>query len=456
MRARIPACCLALCALAGCEKRPPPAPPSVDPGGTETITGTERLGWEQRAADTAELATVRYAIYVDGARSELAGATCGATRSADAFSCSAPIPRMPAGTHTLELASFVIDGSVLESARSAALRVTVLSSVALSAPNVAQGFSPASWPTTITTSDGVTLRLELVSDDVREPTDLAFAPDGHVFVAERGGSVRILSGARETVVTNGELLALALDPQFERTHFVFVVYRGASTSGGRGFSLARFREVSGTLGDRAILLDGVRAAADDASAALRFGPDGKLYAAFDDGGDPALAGDLASPNGKVLRLNADGSTPDDQAGATPLYSSAYHAARGLDWQPSTGMLWVADASALSAVDAEAAAERGRKRGVTRRTFALPRGLDASAMAFYRGPVPAFRGNLLIASTAGQQLLRVRFDPRDSSVIVSTERLLDHRIGAIHAVASASDGSIYITADHAIGRLVPVR
>jgi glucose/arabinose dehydrogenase len=213
-----------------------------------------------------------------------------------------------------------------------------------------------------------------------------------------------------------------------------------------------------------VLLDNVRAPAAGASASLRFGPDGKLYAAFDDGGDPASAGDLASPNGKVLRLNADGSTPDDQAGATPLYSSVYHSPRGLDWQPSTGLLWVADASTLSVVDAETgrpasagpAEARGRTRGVTTRTLALPRGLDPSAMAFYRGPVAAFRDNLLMASAAGQQLLRARFDPRDASVIASTERLLDHRIGAIRAVASAPDGAIYIATDHAIGRLVPVR
>src|SRR5690606_32310076 len=68
---------LLLALTGGCESNtPPPTPsPGPDPGG-ETITGRERIGWDQSAANPAELATFRYAIYVDGARSELGGVTC--------------------------------------------------------------------------------------------------------------------------------------------------------------------------------------------------------------------------------------------------------------------------------------------------------------------------------------------------------------------------------------------
>ena len=113
---------------------------------------------------------------------------------------------------------------------------------------------------------------------------------------------------------------------------------------------------------------------------------------------------------------------------------------------------MAEASALIAVDTDL---RGPKRGVTRRTVALPRGIAASAMTFYRGAVPALRNNLLIASVSGQQILRARFDSQDPSLIVSTERLLDHRIGGIRVVATALDGSIYVATEHAVGRLVPI-
>ena len=447
-------CSLVLAAI-GCDRKPPPAPPTVDSGSAETITGRERLGWNQRAADTAELASIRYAIYVDGARSELPGSTCAPTPSADGFACSAPIPRLSAGTHTLQLASFIIDGSLLESARSAVLRVIVAPVTSRAATSVVV----PDWPhhEIVTTADGVTFRLELVSGDVSQPADLAVAPDGRVFVAERGGAVRILPDRRDGVVANGELIALALDPQFARTHWVYVIYTGPSRSGGRGFSLARFRETAGTLGDRAILLDDVPATADEAAASLRVGPDGKLYAAFGAGGDSALTAEMSSPNGKVLRMNGDGSTPDDQAGATPVYAGVYRAPRGLDWQPASGTLWIADEpGTLHAVGPDDAAPGGKKRGITRHTYSLPRETNPSAIAFYRGTEPALRDNLLIASTAGHHLLRIRLDAQAPSAIVGTERLLERRIGGIRAVASAPDGSIYLATEHAIGRLVPVR
>ena len=57
-------CCAA--SMAACGGKTTPAPPSTETPSGERIIGTERLGWDQRAADAAELATIRYAIYVDG------------------------------------------------------------------------------------------------------------------------------------------------------------------------------------------------------------------------------------------------------------------------------------------------------------------------------------------------------------------------------------------------------
>src|SRR6185503_6228224 len=149
--------------------------------------------------------------------------------------------------------------------------------------------------------------------------DLAFAADGRLFVAERSGRIRILpakaghvapAGGEATlpepaislvdvIASDRQLLALALDPQFDRTRFVFVIYTALSRSGEPVFTLARFREVAGTLGDRIVLLDGIRAPSSSPRAALRFGPDGKLYAALDEARDARRLGDAASMHGKI-------------------------------------------------------------------------------------------------------------------------------------------------------------
>ena len=99
--------------------------PPNSPTDTEQITGTERFGWDQPAADAGELATFRYDLYVDDARSEASDVSCAASASNGRFACTSQLPSIPAGTHTLQVASFVVDGgAVRESARSASVRVT--------------------------------------------------------------------------------------------------------------------------------------------------------------------------------------------------------------------------------------------------------------------------------------------------------------------------------------------
>jgi hypothetical protein len=106
---------------AACGAKSPSAPGGSE---TETITGSERLGWEQPAADAGELVTFRYAWYVDGVRAEATSVSCGTGAAAGRFACSSSVPQMPAGPHTLQVAAFVADGGqTLESDRSASLSV---------------------------------------------------------------------------------------------------------------------------------------------------------------------------------------------------------------------------------------------------------------------------------------------------------------------------------------------
>jgi hypothetical protein len=112
-------CAAAACALAACGSGTPPTP-----NNGETITGSERFGWDQPAADAGELATFRYALYVDDARSEAADVSCDPGSSSGRFVCTSRMPSMSTGAHTLQVAAFAVDGGVVrESARSAGVRV---------------------------------------------------------------------------------------------------------------------------------------------------------------------------------------------------------------------------------------------------------------------------------------------------------------------------------------------
>ena len=73
----------------GCSNSPqPPAPPAVDGSSSVSISGSEKLGWDQPASDFGELSTIGYEVYVDGAASTLAGVACSSTASAAGFECN--------------------------------------------------------------------------------------------------------------------------------------------------------------------------------------------------------------------------------------------------------------------------------------------------------------------------------------------------------------------------------
>src|SRR4051812_547113 len=94
-------------------------------GDGQVLTGNERFGWDQAAADRTELASFKYAMYVDGTRVEAADVTCASTRTAAGFACTCRMPQLTPGTHSLQVAAFILDGTaVRESSRSTAVRVT--------------------------------------------------------------------------------------------------------------------------------------------------------------------------------------------------------------------------------------------------------------------------------------------------------------------------------------------
>jgi glucose/arabinose dehydrogenase len=444
-------CLLIALAAAACgDSRPPtPSPPG---NGNETITGRERIGWDQPASSPAELATFRYALYVDGTRFEVAGTTCAPAASAGGFACSGALPTMAPGAHTLELAAFYDSDGILESAKSAPLRVTVTGATS---PVDATPLQPGDG---ITTSDSVRLTADLLVSGLEDLVDVAVAPDGRLVIAERTGRVRIVSGdvvADAMPVTEGSpdrldggLLSLTLDPNFSRSGHVFVV-----RTAGDVFRLIRYRLADGRLIDRMAVIRDVPASADP-SAAARFGPDGKLYVAFDDGGSRDASARLSEWTGKILRLNPDGRTPDDQPAASPVFWAGLRSPRGLDWTTDEGTLWIAEqgADGLERIRALVTGAERPRRAVQRASYVLPQPLGARGLAFYRGEeIRQFAGDLFIAARDAAYLLRVRFDPSDPLRAMSSERLLEGRIGEVRAVAVAG-GALYVASATGVWRL----
>ncbi len=157
-------------------------------------------------------------------------------------------------------------------------------------------------------------------------TSMEFAPDGRIFVAERGGKVRVIKNGQllptpfltVSVALNGErgLSGITLDPNFRTNGYVYIYYTRANEPIKN--RLSRFT-VSATNPDVAdpnsekILIDDIGSDSGiHNGGALHFGKDGKLYVAVGDGGSfRANAQILTNLSGKILRINPDGTIPND-------------------------------------------------------------------------------------------------------------------------------------------------
>jgi aldose sugar dehydrogenase len=443
-----------LCALAACGETPSPPDGGEPPPGGETITGRERIGWVQPATDSSELATFSYVVYVDGSRRTLSGTTCSNTAGASGFDCSAPLPSLSQGAHTLELATFTTSGgTVLESRRSTPLQVNVTGVVTAVEAVESDGV-------TVSTRDGVRLHAQVVARGLDDPTDMAFAPDGRLFITERAGAIRAIApgaggmsdiGRLADVSTErGGLLAVTLAPDFERSGAMYFVY-AAADGGAATIRLLRAVERGGSLAQAAVLLE--EPAPGIQSAAARFGPDGMLYFAVGDAGEPRFAQDLSSPLGKILRLTPDGTSPRDNPGASPIFSVGHRMPSGLAWQPETAALWEVEqnggADEINRIVANGnygwplmrARDRHPRGLAPELTF--PEGTLAGASFFSAASADApLHGDLFVASHGGQDVLRVRFV--NGRPIGSAERLLDGRFGRIGQVVQRPAGELYFS------------
>ena len=453
--AALAALLLPVIACGGNSTPPPSNGGSSGTGGT--VTGTERLAWTQSAESPDDLAVYQYALYVDNQRRVIEGATCtpGAGISVD---CFAPLPTLTAGRHTLQLAAFFMAGdTVIEGERSPVVDVTVASVTAPAGGQFVRGG-------TFVSSDGLRLQASVLGRDLLDPVDLAVAPDGRAFVAERSGRLRIIAADSagfhddnllemigETPAGDGHgVRSIALSPDFTESGTLFVAYVGADRDQ-PVLRIVRFRETAGLIGQPAHIASHA-VSADDVAAIVRFGPDTMLHVGIGSGSNDRDAQNVSAASGKVLRLRPDGMTPEDNPSASPVLSTGHSDPRGLAWLATDQSLWEIE-------PAEAGDEVNRIRsggnygwtGIQRSSndaapatppvLVLPRDSQASGLTIVNAKQDPLFGDLIVSTLGARDLLRFRFDSTGQPRLIG--RMLDARYGRIAQVVSGHDGSLYL-------------
>ncbi len=192
--------------------------------------------------------------------------------------------------------------------------------------------------------------VRVVLEDANFPTNLAFAPDGRLFFNEKDtGRIRIIEGgkllpepfATLPVTPGGEtgLLGIALDPRFASDQWVYVYYSDSTDGRNR---LIRIRADGDRAAEQETLFDGLPTVNGYHNGGdLAFGADGKLYLVAGEGHESDRAQDPNNFGGKVLRLNPDGSIPQDNPFGpnSPVFALGIRNSFGLCVDPTTGDLW---------------------------------------------------------------------------------------------------------------------
>ena len=199
-------------------------------------------------------------------------------------------------------------------------------------------------------------RLEPIVTGLTQPSDVAVAPDGTILITERttGNLLQIKKGVLDpaplchvAVETTGEagLLGVAVHPDFVRNGWVYLYYTDVTSGSNR---VTRYTVQGGACGEPLTLLDlGSGGAFLRNGGGIDFGPDEKLYVAT---GDMQVPGDgqvPTVPQAKILRLEDDGTVPEDNP--TPgslVYAIGVRDGRGVAFHP-TGQVYAADAGAVS-------------------------------------------------------------------------------------------------------------
>lgn len=325
--------------------------------------------------------------------------------------------------------------------------------------------SPASNAVTARTSSGGAGGIPAYDRDIAKVDlgwSVAFLPDGSALVTERDrfevlrvtstGQKTTLGKVPGTVTTTGEggLLGLALSPNFATDHWVYFFHTAANDN-----RIVRMKYENGALGSTSEpVLTGLAKNRYHNGGRIRFGPDGKLYATVGDAKNSGNAQNRNSLNGKILRLNPDGTPPSDNpffstgGNARYVWSLGHRNPQGLAWD-SRGQLWAAEFGE-SSQDELNLIQKGGNYGwpACEGTigdcggYIAPKRTWSTAQAGPSG-VEIVNDWIYIAGVTGQQLWVTQINSAGTGV-GTPQAVFSGRWGRLRSITRTPDGALWLT------------
>jgi glucose/arabinose dehydrogenase len=346
----------------------------------------------------------------------------------------------------------------------------------------------------------VELDVQVVAEGLQGPWAFELLPDKRILVTERSGNLRIVGTDGKVsepakglpkvfFAGQGGLLDVALDPGFATNKTIYWSY-AEPREGGNGTALAKGVLNDGAAGPSVTQVRVIFRQMPTFESPLHFGsriifaPDGKLFLTLGERGLPAgqvQSQDLRSHFGKIVRLNPDGSVPNDnpfvgRADAQPEIWSYGHRniqAAALD---ASGRLWEIEHGPRGG-DELNRPEAGKNYGWPVITYGIEyqgpkvgagitarEGLEQpvyywdpviapSGMIFYSGELfPQWQGDIFVGGLSSTKLVRLKLE---NDKVVGEEWLLQDRSSRFRDVQQGADGAIYVIAEGATSGILRI-
>jgi glucose/arabinose dehydrogenase len=344
-------------------------------------------------------------------------------------------------------------------------------------------------------STATAFAVTVITTGLEFPWAVEPLPGGDLLVTEKPGRLRIVTAAGEigAPITGlprvdykgqGGLLDVALSPSFDSDRTIFWSF-SEPRDGGNGTSVARgvLSADRSSLSDVRVIFRVLPTYDGDKhfGSRLAFGPDGKLFISTGERSDTPMrkyAQQLDSHLGKILRINADGTIPEDnpfvgQADAQPeIWTLGHRNVQAMAFD-ADGRLWNIE-HGTNGGDELNLIQKGKNYGWPRQAYGeeysgqpiagavtmvegdeQPRYywdpvIAPSGAQWYSGSAfPEWRGNLFVGSMKDKMLVRLKMN---GDRVVGEDHLLTDRAQRVRDVRQGPDGALYLVTDQQNGEL----
>lgn len=350
-------------------------------------------------------------------------------------------------------------------------------------------------PLDVNTESG-TIRVNTIAEGLENVWSLAFLPDGKMLVTEKAGRMRIVSPDGKlseplqglpNIYNQGQagLLDVVLAPDFATSKKIYFSYSEPDEKGANSTAVSH-AVLNGNKLEKVTRIFSQKPKVDSNNhygSRLVWAADGTLFVTLGERySEKDKAQTLDNHQGKVIRINADGTVPNDNPfvktpGALPeIWSYGHRNVQGAAINPLSKKLWTGEHGPQGGDELnidEAAKNYGwpvitygenygggkigegtHKQGMEQPVYKWVPSIATAGFIFYTGDkLPQWKNNILLTSLKEQTLVRLVLD---GDKIVKEERLLKKELGQrLRSVIQGPDGLVYIVTDESKGKILQI-